>query len=101
MQAALWTAGVHSQGIALYVDAWTAVLTALAGPLIEEFSDSLLTYLQEQKRSPHIVYSHYADAGAIGRLVRLRDQLRTFGLCHYMRRWRLFSASRKFMWGTR
>jgi len=33
---------------------------------LETFADNALTYLHEQPRLPHIIHSHYADAGHIG-----------------------------------
>ena len=37
------------------------------------FSDNLLSYLHDNKLSPHIIHSHYADAGYVG--TRLSHQL--------------------------
>ena len=33
---------------------------------LEAFSDNALTYIHEQSQMPHIIHSHYADAGYIG-----------------------------------
>ncbi|MDT8406418.1 MAG: HAD-IIB family hydrolase [Methylococcales bacterium] len=35
-------------------------------PYLDSFADNLLTYLQQQKRMPDLLHSHYADAGYVG-----------------------------------
>ena len=40
---------------------------------LDTFSDNLLEYLHENKLTPHIIHSHYADAGYVG--TRLSHQL--------------------------
>lgn len=36
---------------------------------LETFSDNALAYIHEQQQMPHIIHSHYADAGYIGILL--------------------------------
>jgi len=40
---------------------------------LDNFSDNLLNYLHDNKLTPHIIHSHYADAGYVG--TRLSHQL--------------------------
>lgn len=40
---------------------------------LDNFADNLLSYLQNNKLTPHIIHSHYADAGYVG--TRLAHQL--------------------------